>query len=203
MLAADAICREQPLKVKYCMSGAWNVSKASDCVPHDVGDPGEWTQVSISVCVDFYSTLPSVSLCRLSLNSSISVSVPTLTRLLHPCLCVDSHLINSSIHVSVSTLTQLFHQCPCVDSHRVSLDSSISVCVNSHSTLQSVSVSTLTRLFNQCLCQLSLDSSNSVFVMTLTLLFHPYLYVDCHSTLPSVSLCQLSQSLTQLFYQCL
>ena len=39
--SADAIGREQLTKVKYCMSGTWNASKAINCVPHDIGDPGK------------------------------------------------------------------------------------------------------------------------------------------------------------------
>ncbi|KAI0227691.1 Non-lysosomal glucosylceramidase [Lamellibrachia satsuma] len=45
---AGGICREQPEKVKYCMSGHWNLSKASHCVPHDIGDPDDepWSRMN-------------------------------------------------------------------------------------------------------------------------------------------------------------
>lgn len=55
-MTAGAIPLEQANRVVYCMSGESDVSKQRDCVPHDVGDPGE--------CIDEFLCIAAVFLLK-------------------------------------------------------------------------------------------------------------------------------------------
>lgn len=48
---AAAIPRQLARRVQFCMSGEYDVVKASNCVPHDVGDPGDepWNRLNAYV----------------------------------------------------------------------------------------------------------------------------------------------------------